>query len=127
MNQDVYQFLLDQEVIQGASKVRDACRRYFKRRTYAGQLPESRKPIPKQWIAKAFAKQGGKCKRCGDEKLLSEMTGDHTRPLAKGGRHTQSNVTAMCSECNSRKGSNDLMEESKATGRTSVELLGDEV
>lgn len=122
---DVYQFLLDQEVIQGASKVRDACRRYFKRRTYAGVLPEARQRIPKQWIAKAFAKQGGKCKRCGEEKLLSEMTGDHIRPLAKGGRHTQSNLQALCASCNSSKNANDLNDESKTTGKTYVEMLDD--
>lgn len=36
MTADIYQYLIDQEQQHGAKEVRDACRRYMMRKTYAG-------------------------------------------------------------------------------------------
>lgn len=118
---DIYQILLDLEQTEGARNVRDACRRFILKKSYAGQMIEKRKSIPARWLGEAYVRQKGICPRCREEKLLTEMTGDHIQPLVKGGKHRKGNIQALCKSCNSSKGANDLVMESKLTGRTIAE------
>ena len=123
MTNEIYEALLQFEIKHGTREVRDACRRYMLKKSYAGQMIEKRKPIPARWLVQAYMRQRGICPRCRDEKLLTEMTGDHIQPLIKGGRHNKRNIQALCKFCNSSKGANDLVRESKLTGRTITEQL----
>lgn len=101
----------------GMKIVRDDCKKFLLRKTLAdGGTP--RKPIRREWTMLAYVKQGGKCARCRREIGPSEATGDHLISLAQGGRHNKRNVRMLCRECNSSKGANDLVKESKLTGQT---------
>ena len=53
--------------------------------------------------------------------------GDHLIPKSKGGPHDLSNYAPMCSRCNSKKGSRDLMEWWAGEGRPLAELHVDVV
>ena len=123
---DIFKMLLDLEQTEGQFKVRDACKRYIMKKTYAGQMNEKRKSIPARWLGEAYVRQKGICPRCGEKKFLDEMVGDHIQPLAKGGRHNKGNIRALCTPCNSSKGANDLVTESKLTGQTITEQLQNE-
>lgn len=107
----------------GAAKVRETLRRYLLRRTFAGELPTQRKPVPKRWLMKAFMRQGGRCARCGRAMTVDNCTADHRIPLNRGGQHKSSNIDAFCKEnqCNSKKGSKNPMQEAKASGRLITE------
>jgi 5-methylcytosine-specific restriction endonuclease McrA len=107
----------------GVGVVVRACRDYLKTGRMAGTIRTPRKRINRSWILEALDRQGGACKRCGNPLHINEATGDHTIPLGGGGKHTKWNVSAMHRGCNSSKGSNTPLEESKATGTTIEEIL----
>lgn len=47
----------------------------------------------------------GVCKYCGRKfKNLALLTGDHIKPLSKGGENTLNNIVISCTECNNKKG-----------------------
>ena len=123
METEIFNYLESKEQQVGAKIVRAACRRYMLKKTWAGVIPEKRKPIQRKWTMDAYAKQGGKCARCGQYVEVADATGDHTIPLAKGGRHNRHNIQMMHRSCNSAKGANDLVTESKKTGRIIREIL----
>lgn len=55
-----------------------------------------------QWVEIQEA-QGHRCYYC-HKRRKGKLTQDHLTPLSKGGSHTLHNVIAVCSSCNSKKG-----------------------
>ena len=51
---DIFKMLLDLEESEGQFKVRDACKRYIMKKTYAGQMLEKRRSIPARWLGEAY-------------------------------------------------------------------------
>lgn len=124
MPQEVTTLLIELEKKHGATIIREGAKKYLLRRTYAGELPTKRKPIPKAWIEKAWWNQHHLCSRCKFEiETLAEAVGDHYKPLARGGKHSQGNIRALHSSCNSSKGANNPIQESKLTGQTYAEQI----
>ncbi len=121
----ILDYLNEQEKELGIKAVREDCRKYMLKRTYAGCENIKRKPIPRRWLLEALDKQGGICPRCGREIKLNNLSGDHMQSLAKGGKHVRWNIQAMCKvPCNPSKGANDMVRESKLkqTGQTRVPI-----
>ncbi len=44
------------------------------------------------------------CQYCGMQKLMSDLTYDHVRPRAQGGKTTWDNIVSSCVPCNMKKG-----------------------
>lgn len=51
----------------------------------------------------AYARQGKKCKRCGNSYPFEKMHGDHIKPWSKGGRTEPKNLQMLCEDCNRTK------------------------
>ncbi len=119
---EILEYLNEQEKVKGIKEVREACRKYMLKRTYAGCEKIKRKPIPKGWIREAYAKQSGICPRCDNWMDMKDVVGDHKQPLALGGAHNRWNIQAMHRTCNASKGANDFVKESKLeqTGQTRI-------
>jgi hypothetical protein len=113
MPNDILEYLNQQEIVQGSHIVREACRKFMLKRTHAGTLPTIRKSVPKKWTLEAWAKQNGICPRCHEAISNSDMSGDHIEPLAGGGKHNRWNIQCLHKKCNSSKGANDFIKESK--------------
>jgi hypothetical protein len=109
----IIKYLDEQEVQIGVKLVREACRKYLLRKTFANQLPTVRKMVPKKWTLEAWNKQDGICPRCKQLISHSEMSGDHIKPLIDGGAHNKWNIQCLHRKCNSSKGGNDFILESK--------------
>jgi 5-methylcytosine-specific restriction endonuclease McrA len=124
------QDLLEDKVAAGESlnEIRRGAKKFLRRKDRAGVKPEKRKNIPMKWKLTALQNQGGLCSRCGEpidiSKHTAQLSGDHTIPLALGGTHDSANISAMHkAKCNSSKGANSLLTESKKTGRTILEQI----
>jgi 5-methylcytosine-specific restriction endonuclease McrA len=119
---NILNYLNEQESILGIKEVREACRKYMLKKTYAGCEKIKRKAIPRTWTREAYAKQSGICPRCNGWMDMKAVVGDHKQPLAKGGQHNRWNIAALHSRCNLSKGANDFVAESKAkqTGKTNL-------
>lgn len=52
----------------------------------------------------ARAKQGGRCKYCGDRLTAKDATADHVVPRKRGGANSRENIVAACRPCNKAKG-----------------------
>lgn len=66
-------------------------------------------PIPPRVKDRIARKAGDKCQHCGrkiDGKLRAEF--DHVTPLVLGGKHAESNLQLLCSECHSAKSKLDV-------------------
>ena len=54
--------------------------------------------------ANIYARDGYTCQYCGNADLpLEELTFDHVRPVAQGGKRTWENIVTACIDCNRRK------------------------
>ncbi len=53
--------------------------------------------------ARILAKSNGLCARCGKHLSIKKMTIEHVIPLSKGGTHEESNLLALCLDCNQEK------------------------
>ena len=124
----VLDYLNKMELELGIKAVREDCRKYVLKKTYSGCERIKRKPIPKKWILDAWEKQNGICPRCQDSISHSDMSGDHIVPLAKGGAHSRWNIACLHKKCNSSKGANDFIRESKLEqlGKTRREPIEEE-
>lgn len=49
---------------------------------------------------KIFDRDGNKCLECGS---TDNLTIDHIKPKAKGGKNTQDNLQTLCKSCNGKK------------------------
>ena len=107
----------------GTDSVKRGSREYLKRLKIGTAV--KRLPIPRTWKEDAYARYNGRCARCNNRVDFGQCSFDHKIPLAHGGKHTRHNIAPMCKdlECNSKKGSKDLIAESKASGRTFKEIL----
>jgi 5-methylcytosine-specific restriction endonuclease McrA len=90
-----------------------------------GTQVEKRKPLTAKQKQALYAKQDGICARCKEFTAYSQMTDDHTIPISKGGTNQLWNRRLVCSNCNSSKNDNMPIQESKITGQTILEQLGD--
>ena len=54
---------------------------------------------------KAYEKQSGECRACGNEFDISAMEADHIDPWSEGGKTTENNCQMLCRPCNRRKSS----------------------
>lgn len=66
---------------------------------------QKRKHYSKTQRKMVYEKGNGRCQLCGREILLSQMTLDHIKPLAKGGEESIENLQCSCKQCNMFKGS----------------------
>ena len=57
-----------------------------------------------------YQSQDGICYLCGEWFEFKEMELDHVHPIAKGGKHEQTNCKMACAPCNRSKGSKTLEE-----------------
>ena len=110
---EITNYLNEQEVVRGQKYVREGCRSYMLKKTFAGILPTVRKPVKKEWTLVAWDKQGGVCPRCHQPIERNDMSGDHIQPLAEGGAHNKWNIQCLHKKCNSSKGAHDFVRESK--------------
>jgi hypothetical protein len=59
-----------------------------------------RDPIPEDVKLLVWARDGGRCVRCGSKQ---ELHFDHIVPVAKGGGKTEANIQILCQTCNLKK------------------------
>ena len=107
--------------IYGTFELERAVKKFFEGQRFGTKV--KRKAIPKTWIQDAYAKQNGRCARCNVAMDFSEATGDHKIPISQGGKHNRHNIAAMHRTCNSSKGNNLPVAESKASGRLITEII----
>jgi CRISPR/Cas system Type II protein with McrA/HNH and RuvC-like nuclease domain len=116
--------LIEWEIAYGFDRVARVCKGFLHKKHYAGETPTKRKPMPKGVKEKMYVKQDGNCNRCGHHFKIEELTDDHIVPVEHGGNpDDMRNRQLLCGECNSSKGSNTPLEESKATGKTVYQQL----
>lgn len=61
--------------------------------------------FPKEVRELIYNNAEGKCVLCGRKITYNDMTLDHIKPLANGGRNTVTNLQCTCEACNKFKGS----------------------
>ena len=123
MPSDITELLLNLELQNGAAKVREGCRRYLMRKTYAGEKKELRRQISVGKKQKLFGRQHGLCARCKKPMNFEEATVDHLVAAVRGGKSDSKNVRLCCRTCNSSKGVNTPSQEAKLTGETIFEQI----
>lgn len=118
-SEDIYHYLDDKASEYGTDVVVRGAKKFLQKRNLrrVGTTPTKRKPVPKPWTFAALVKQGRICPRCNKELLIDDATGDHKIPLILGGAHHPDNIQALHKVCNSSKGGNDAITESKKSGR----------
>jgi len=120
-----YDELLALRTKHGSSELDRAIKKYMRSRLTV-DTPEKRKPITRAFKIKLYIQQDCKCARCKGMFGFSELTDDHTVALAQGGTNSKWNRRLVCAECNSSKGANDPVTESKLGHGTIIEQLGEE-
>ena len=69
-----------------------------------------RKTIPKEVRDKIFKRDNRKCQVCGDTNYLEI---GHKMPVAKGGNNSPENLLTLCRKCNSKIGTNIIIQNEK--------------
>lgn len=72
--------------------------------------PEDRRDIPLSLRYRVLKRDSFACRLCGRSPATSldcELHVDHIHPFSKGGKTTESNLRALCKECNLGKGSTE--------------------
>jgi 5-methylcytosine-specific restriction endonuclease McrA len=82
-----------------------------------------RKPLSPSQRLKLYAKQGGRCGRCGEPMPMGHLEDDHFDPNAGEGYNNFQNRRLLCSDCNKSKGANSVYAEAKELNITVLELL----
>ena len=100
----------------GVVEVREACNAFLKLKMLSTEEVK-RQAVPRAWTEKLWHKQKGICAGCKDKQpvILGDATFDHIVPISRGGEHSIKNGRMVHKSCNSSKGSNDLITESKRT------------
>ena len=93
----------------------------------AGYQREKRVHFPPRMYQMLFDRQSGVCPRCNKTLNVPAKRNeiDHVNVERQDFNHP-SNLQLLHSGCNRSKGANSIHEESKATGKGYVEILGDE-
>jgi hypothetical protein len=55
-----------------------------------------------------YEKTNGHCAYCGCKLRFEQMTVDHIKPIAHGGKDTENNMLPACRSCNHRKGTSSV-------------------
>jgi len=127
-SQRIYEYLVAECALVGEHAIHGAYKK-FKKAPYGQINQDSRPPIPKAWIKKAWIRQNGKCNICKEPIALEEAAGDHIIPWSKGGQHKERNIAAVHDAkfgnetCNQQKAARGLIEESKRTGMLLVDTI----
>lgn len=116
MPKEITELLLELEGKHGAGNVREGCRKYMLRRTFAGELPESRKKISRRAKEKLYFAQKQECNICHQPFKLNELKVDEFIPASRGGKRIHGNIQLLCEECNAAKTNHTPSEEAKRTG-----------
>jgi 5-methylcytosine-specific restriction endonuclease McrA len=80
--------------------------------------------MPSGYIARLFEKQQGQCAACKCELRVNGQHVDHVVPIARGGKHCESNVQLLCPLCNLRKNSKPFAEFLKVLELERAQLVG---
>jgi 5-methylcytosine-specific restriction endonuclease McrA len=78
------------------------------------KVPKPREPNPahREWLARHYERQDGRCAWCGIPMFLPPARGrkpdrratlDHVMPLARKGADSEANTVAACETCNATK------------------------
>lgn len=51
-----------------------------------------------------YTRDGYQCQYCGDKFAAKDLTYDHVRPRARGGKTEWTNIVSSCKDCNTKKG-----------------------
>jgi|ERR1041384_1953046 5-methylcytosine-specific restriction endonuclease McrA len=114
---------LKQVDAEGGRSTVDQAVKQLKRYRKTGGVEHKRKPMDKKIVARAAERRGGVCPRCRKPYTKDNpATGDHVQHRIGGGAHDETNIDALCKKCNSSKNDNDLLTESKKSGRTLLEM-----
>ena len=73
----------------------------FIEKVYPGHHARGREPMSSVIRREVFARDGGRCKKCGARERLEV---DHVVPWVEGGRHEIKNLQILCRSCNHAKG-----------------------
>lgn len=129
MNDPCFDELVALRAKYGTSPFDHAIKKLNRQRLDAGQQREKRQHFSPRMYQLLFDKQKGICLRC--DKVLDVPAKrneiDHINPNRVGDFNSFANLQLLHSSCNRSKGANSIHEESKATGKGYVEILGDEV
>jgi len=123
MPKDVADHLGELEKEFGAKIVRDGAKKYLLKRTYAGEIPTKLKPMKRKQKEYLYVKQKGCCGRCRENFGISELSDDHFIARSHGGLNDFKNRRLLCRVCNSSKGANGPIEESKLGQGTVLEQI----
>lgn len=121
---DCYQELITLRDKHGSSNLDFAIKKYMRSRLAVAN-PVKRKTMPKSLKNELYVRQEGKCARCKEQFTIHQLTDDHTVSLAQGGKNSKWNRRLVCGPCNSSKGANSPVTESKLGQGTIAEQLGD--
>ncbi len=85
--------------------------------------------FPKSYYQKLFDFQMGLCPHCGKVLTIPATKNeiDHKNPNEGEHFNDRFNLQLLHKSCNREKSSKSILQQSKETGRMSVELLGDEI
>ena len=88
---------------------------------------QQRKRFPTSVYQRLYDKQGGDCRECGDRLFVPARKNeiDHIDPNREDFNHP-SNLQLLHPKCNREKSSKSVYEQSKASGRSFEEIIGED-
>lgn len=120
----------------GLAAVRAAADRFLRLGLKSISKPDTKRRVSSTTTFQLWTKQKGICARCRDTDRLmriqsgkptpEDATYDAIQPAILGGKHQLSNARVVHRRCNSSKGDNDIITESKKTGMLMTEIYGEE-
>lgn len=102
--EDVLGWKIIEEFVQYANEIEEDCEAVCR---VAMDMPEHRGLKDVDYLRNRLAtSQNWKCAICKKSLKNTQIEIDHIVPIAKGGSNRQSNLQAVCKNCNNRKGMN---------------------
>jgi len=121
---DIVRVLEEIEREEGRFKVVTAARQYARHRKFVD--PKGRTYTTTAKKRSMFFRQGGVCPICNEFMKPTEMRlleVNHHQPLSAGGENTDRNRSLVHASCNRKKGSKDVIDQSKESGETVKEQI----